>query len=128
MKKSEPKKLKIDQNKLKRFQPRLSLLKHISHKNCPLLPFLSDESIHTLGEFIFNVVTQRIKLKEHQKKNVKKILNKNKMFYTKLISRNTKNPVSYFKSSLKTNPQVGKGVVSLIASLAPLIGSLLFRR
>ena len=120
--------MKIDTKKLNSFQKKLTILKHISKKNCPILPFLSDESLHTLGEFVFNVVTKRIKLNEHQHKKVKKILNKNKSFYIKLISKNTKNPISYFKNSLKSDPQVGNGIVSLIATLAPLIGSLLLRK
>ena len=120
--------MRIDKNKLKKYQPKLNILKHISKKNCPLLPFLSDESLHTIGEFVFNVVTKRIKLKDHEHKKVKKILNKNKDFYVRLISKNTKNPITYFKSSLKSDPQVGNGIVSLIASLAPLIGSLLLRK
>ena len=76
---------------------------------------------------MYNVITQRIKLNNHQQKRVKRILNKSKDFYAHLVSKHTKNPVSYFKSSLKSNPQVGQGIISLIATLAPLISSLLFR-
>ena len=111
----------------KNMRSKFEILNHISKKNCPLLPFLSDESLHTIGEFVFNVVTKRIKLKEHEHKKVKKILNKNKAFYVKLLSQNTKNPITYFKTSLKSNPQVGKGIVSLIATLAPIIATLLSR-
>ena len=118
--------MKIDEKKMSKYN--FHILKHISKKNCPLLPFLSGESLHTIGEFVFNVVTKRIRLKDQEHKKVKKILNKNKAFYVRLLSKNTKNPISYFKSSLKSNPQVGKGIVSLIATLAPLIGSLLLRK
>ena len=128
MKKLGAVRMRIDKNKLKRYQPKLNVLKHISKKNCPLLPFLSDESLHTIGEFVFNVVTKRIKLNDREHKKVKKLLNKNKDFYVKLISKHTKNPITYFKGSLKSDPQVGTGIVSLIATLAPLIGSLLLRK
>ena len=113
---------------MKKIESKLVILRHISKKNCSLLPFLDSESLHALGEFLFNVITQRVKLNPQQQKRVKKILNRNKEFYIKLMSKQTKNPVTYFKSSLKSNPQVGQGIVSLIATLAPFISSLLFRK
>ena len=122
------KELKINEKKMKKIESKLVILRHISKKNCSLLPFLDSESLHALGEFLFNVITQRVKLNPQQQKRVKKILNRNKEFYIKLMSKQTKNPVTYFKSSLKSNPQVGQGIVSLIATLAPLISSLLFRK
>ena len=121
------KKLKIIGKKIGKFESKLAILNHISKKNCALLPFLDEESLHSLGEFVYNVITQRIKLNNHQQKRVKRILNKSRDFYVRLVSKHTKNPVSYFKSSLKSNPQVGQGIISLIATLAPLISSLLFR-
>ena len=120
--------MKLSQRKLDKIQSKLMVLKHISKRNCALLPFLDDESLHSLGEFVFNVITQRVKLNTQQQKKVKQILNKNKDFYVKLINKGTKNPTSYFRSSLKSNPQIGQGLVSLIATLAPLLTSLLFRK
>ena len=122
------KKINFKENKLKKIQSKLAILKHISKRNCMLLPFLDEESLHALGEFVYNIITQRVKLNTREQKRVKKILLKNKGFYIKLISKHTKNPVSFFKQSLKTDPQVGQGVISLIAALAPIIGSLLFRK
>ena len=89
--------------------------------------YLDDESLHTLGEFIFNVITQRVKLDNNQLKKVKKILEKDKHFYKKLVDVNTDDPMGYFRNTLKSNPQVGQGIVSLIAALAPLISSLILR-
>ena len=120
--------MKIDKKKLGKFESKLAVLRHISKKNCALLFFLDEESLHSIGEFVYNIITQRVKLSNHQQKRVKRILNKNKDFYVKLVSKNTKNPVSYFRSSLKLNPQVGQGIISLIATLAPLLSSLLFRK
>ena len=91
-------------------------------------PYLDDESLHTLGEFIYNIIHQRVKLDSPQEKKVKSILQKNKAFYRKLIDKKTKDPLGYFRKSLKFDPQIGNGIVSLIAALAPLIASLIFKQ
>ena len=119
--------LKIKNKKLMKKKAKLEILKHISKRNCALLPYLNDESLHTLGEFIFNVINQKVRLDEKQLKRVKVILKKDKGFYKKLVHVDTTNPLGYFRNTLKTKPQVGKGVVSLIATLAPLIASLFLR-
>ena len=121
------KKISVKRKKIMNIKSKLILLKHISRKNCALLPYLDDESLHTLGEFIFNVITQRVKLDNKQIKKVKKILKKDKHFYEKLIDVDTDDPLGYFKQTLKLDPQVGQGIVSLIAALAPLISSLILR-
>ena len=120
-------KLSVKKNKIRNIKSKLILLKHISRRNCALLPYLDDESLHILGEFIFNVITQRVKLDNKQIKKVKKILKKDKHFYEKLIDVDTDDPLGYFKQTLKLDPQVGQGIVSLIAALAPLISSLILR-
>lgn len=121
------KKLSVKRNKIMNLKSKLIILKHISKRNCALLPYLDDESLHTLGEFIFNVITQRVRLDKKQIKKVKKILDKDKQFYKKLIDVDTDDPLGYFKQTLKLDPQVGQGIVSLIAALAPLISSLILR-
>ena len=121
------KKISVKRKKIMNIKSKLILLKHISRRNCALLPYLDDESLHTLGEFIFNVITQRVKLDNKQIKKVKKILDKDKHFYKKLIDVDTDDPLGYFKQTLKLDPQVGQGIVSLIAALAPLISSLILR-
>ena len=121
------KKLSVKRNKIMNLKSKLIILKHISKRNCSLLPYLDDESLHTLGEFIFNVITQRVRLDKKQIKKVKKILDKDKQFYKKLIDVDTDDPLGYFKQTLKLDPQVGQGIVSLIAALAPLISSLILR-
>ena len=120
-------KLSVKRNKIMNIKSKLVVLKHISKRNCALLPYLDDESLHTLGEFIYNVITQRVKLDNKQIKKVKKILDKDKHFYKKLIDVDTDDPLGYFKQTLKLDPQVGQGIVSLIAALAPLISSLILR-
>ena len=117
--------LRLQRQKINLFKSKLSLLKHISKKNCALLQYLDDESLHTLGEFIYNIIHQKVKLDPQQEKRVKVILKKDRDFYTKLIDKKTKNPLGYFRKSLKFDPQVGTGIVSLIAALAPLISSLI---
>ena len=119
--------IKLHNRKILKLKSKLHLLKHISKRNCALLPYLDDESLHTLGEFIFNIIHRRVKLDHQKEKKVKAILKKDTDFYKKLIDKNTKNPLGYFRKSLKFNPQVGNGIVSLIAALAPLISSLIFR-
>ena len=121
------KKLSVKRNKIMNIKTKLIVLKHISRRNCALLPYLDDESLHTLGEFIYNVITQRVKLDNKQIKKVKKILEKDKYFYKKLIDVDTEDPLGYFKQTLKVDPHVGQGIVSLIAALAPLISSLILR-
>ena len=121
------KKLRVKKKKIMNIKSKLVILKHISKRNCALLPYLDDESLHTLGEFIFNVITQRVKLDNKQLKKVKRILEKDKHFYKKLIDVNTDDPLGYFKQTLRLDPQVGQGIASLIVALAPLIASLIFR-
>ena len=122
------KSLKLKQKRIKSVTSKLHILKHISKRNCALLPYLDDESLHTLGEFIYNIIHQRVKLDSPQEKKVKSILQKNKAFYRKLIDKKTKDPLGYFRKSLKFDPQIGNGIVSLIAALAPLIASLIFKQ
>ena len=120
-------KLSVKKKKIMNIKSKLIVLKHISRRNCALLPYLDDESLHILGEFIFNVITQRVKLDNKQIKKVKRILDKDKHFYKKLIDVDTEDPLGYFKQTLKLDPQVGQGIVSLIAALTPLISSLILR-
>lgn len=120
--------LKLKHKQIKSLTSKLHILKHISKRNCALLPYLDDESLHTLGEFIYNIIHQRVKLDSPQEKKVKSILQKNKAFYRKLIDKKTKDPLGYFRKSLKFDPQIGNGIVSLIAALAPLIASLIFKQ
>ena len=122
------KSLKLKHKQIKSVTSKLHILKHISKRNCALLPYLDDESLHTLGEFIYNIIHQRVKLDSPQENKVKSILQKNKAFYRKLIDKKTKDPLGYFRKSLKFDPQIGNGIVSLIAALAPLIASLIFKQ
>ena len=119
--------IKLHNRKFLKLKSKLHLLKHISKRNCALLPYLDDESLHTLGEFIYNIIHQKVKLDPQQEKKVKTILKKDIDFYRKLVDENTKDPLGYFRKSLKFDPQVGNGVVSLIAALAPLISALILR-
>ena len=93
-------KMKVDSKKLSKHKAKMSLLKHISKKNCAMLPFLSDESLHTLGEFIFNVILQRVELSPKQAKKVRKILKKDKDFYVKLISEKNKKTYHVLSSEI----------------------------
>ena len=47
------KRLRVKKKKIMNIRSNLAVLNHISKKNCALLPYLDDESLHTLGEFIF---------------------------------------------------------------------------
>ena len=121
------KNMKVDKRRLQKRQSKLKLLSHITKHNCALLPYLNDESLHTLGELLFNIITQTLKLNAKQLLKVKQILNKDKSFYMKLIDVKTRNPTKLLRNKLVTNPQVGTGIVSLIATLAPVIATLLSR-
>ena len=121
-------KIKLNSKKLSKYKSKLILLQHLNKRNCALLPFLSDESLHTLGEFVFNIILQRVDLNTKQEKKIKKILNKDKDFYVKLISSKNKKPITYFRQRLKSEPQIGNGILSLVGTLAPLIASLFSRR
>ena len=125
--KAKGNKLKLQHGKIKSVISKLHVLKHISKRNCALLPYLDDESLHTLGEFIYNIIHQRVKLGPQQENKVKNIFKKDKTFYRKLIDKKTKNPLGYFRKSLKFYPQIGSGIVSLITALAPLIASLFIK-
>ena len=121
------KNMKVDKRRLQKRQSKLKLLSHITKHNCALLPYLNDESLHTLGELLFNIITQTLKLNAKQLSKEKQILNKDKSFYMKLIDVKTRNPTKLLRNKLVTNPQVGTGIVSLIATLAPVIATLLSR-
>ena len=120
-------KMNIDKKKLQKKQSKLKLLKHITKHNCALLPYLNDESLHILAEFLFNIITQTLKLNNTQLSKVKQILNKDKSFYMKLIDAKTRAPTQLLRKKLVTDPQIGTGIVSLIATLAPVIATLLSR-
>ena len=120
-------KMKIHNRRLQNRQLKLKVLSHITKHNCALLPYLNDESLHSLGELLFNVITQRLKLNSKQLFKVKRILNKDKAFYIKLVDVKTRNPTQLLRKRLTTDPQIGKGLVSLIATLAPVIATLLSR-
>ena len=120
-------KMNIDKKKLQKKQSKLKLLKHITKHNCALFPYLNDESLHILAELLFNVITQTLKLNNTQLSNVKKILNKDKLFYMKLIDAKTRAPTQLLRKKLVTDPQIGTGIVSLITTLAPVIAALLSR-
>ena len=119
--------MKIDKKRLQKKQSKLKLLSHITKHNCALLPYLNEESLHTLGELLFNVIIQTLKLNAKQLSKVKKILNKDKSFYMKLIDVKTRDPAQLLRKKLVSDPQVGTGIVSLIATLAPIIATLLSR-
>ena len=121
-------KIKLNSKKLSKYKSKLILLQHLNKRSCALLPFLSDESLHTLGEFVFNIILQRVDLNTKQEKKINKILNKDKDFYVKLISSKNKKPITYFRQRLKSEPQIGNGILSLVGTLAPLIASLFSRR
>ena len=121
-------KIKLNSKKLSKYKSKLILLQHLNKRSCALLPFLSDESLHTLGEFVFNIILQRVDLNTKQEKKIKKILNKDKDFYVKLISSKNKKPITYFRQRLKSEPQIGNGILSLVGTLTPLIASLFSRR
>ena len=118
--------LSINKNKLKKMQTKLQVLKHINKRNCALLPYLNDEALHTLGEFLYNVISQRIPLNKKDSRKTKKILVKNKEFYTKLMSSRTSNPFNHLKKNISNN-QIGNGIISILSFLAPLVTSLLTR-
>ena len=120
-------KLKIDVKRFQNRQSKLKILTHITKHNCSLLPYLNDESLHILGEFLFNVITKTLKLNSNQLLKVRKILNKDKSFYMKLIDVKTANPIKLLRTKLIKDPQIGTGIVSIIATLAPLIATLLSR-
>ncbi|HAO15054.1 MAG TPA: hypothetical protein DDE71_05795 [Tenacibaculum sp.] len=120
-------KMIINKKQLQKQQSKLKILTHISKHNCALLPYLNDESLHVLGEFLFNIITQSLKLDSKQLSKVKQILNKDKSFYLKLIDAKTKYPTQLLRKKMISNPQIGKGIVSLIATLAPIIATLLSR-
>ena len=120
-------KMIINKKQLQKQQSKLKILTHIRKHNCALLPYLNDESLHVLGEFLFNIITQSLKLDSKQLSKVKQILNKDKSFYLKLIDAKTKYPTQLPRKKMISNPQIGKGIVSLIATLAPIIATLLSR-
>ena len=111
------KNLNVDKKRWQKKQSKLKLLTHITKHNCALLPYLNDESLHILGEFLFNVITQTLKLNSRQLSKVKKILRKDKSFYMKLIDVKTKYPANLLRKKLVSDPQIGTGIVSLIATL-----------
>ena len=93
------KKVRVDKKRLQKKQSKLKLLSHISKHNCALLPYLNDESLHILGELLFNVITQTLRLNSKQLSKVKQILNKDKSFYLKLIDVKTKDKPQFLRKN-----------------------------
>ena len=65
---TKTKNLRLQRKRMENVRSKLHLLKHISKRNCALLPYLDDESLHTLGEFIYNIIHQKVKLDSLQEK------------------------------------------------------------
>ena len=123
----EIKKIESNGAKVQKFKSKIAILQHLSKKNCVLLPFLDEDSLHAIGEFVFNVITQRLKLNKRQEKRVRNILNRDKKFYSKLVDKRNKKPLTYLRTSLREEPQVGRGIVSMLAALAPVIAGLILK-
>ena len=98
-------------------------LKQITPENAVFLEYLDDDSINVLLEILKGIINQRIKLKQKDLEKVKPIINKHKVFLKKLCK--VKHPISLFKNYCRSPHQTGKGIFTLIATLAPAIISLI---
>lgn len=56
------KKLKVRKKKIVVIKFKMEVLRYFLRSNCVFLFYLDDESFYTFGEFIFNVIIQRVKL------------------------------------------------------------------
>ena len=93
------------------------ILKLIKPYNASILPFLNFEALHTIGEFLYNVIHENVKLPNKIRENAKCIVHKHRPFM-KLLTTN-KTPVLMMKKKLYNHPQIGKGIADLITAVAP---------
>jgi len=110
-------------NKFNKLPKRFHFLKNITSKNAEFLEYLDDESINILLEILNGITHQRIKLKPKDLHKVEPIIKKHQSFLKKLSI--VKHPLSFFKQHCRFNHQTGKGIVTMIAALAPAIISLI---
>ena len=94
-----------------------NILKIIKPDNASLLPFLNFEALHTIGEFIYNVINENIKLQKDIRENARCIVHKHRPFMKLLTT--TEAPVLLMKNKLFDHPQIGKGIADLIAAVTP---------
>ena len=94
-----------------------NILKLIKPYNASILPFLNFEALHTIGEFLYNIIHENVKLPNKIRENAKCIVHKHRPFM-KLLTTN-KTPVLMMKKKLNTHPQIGKGIADLITAVAP---------
>jgi len=94
-----------------------NILKIIKPHNASLLPFLNFEALHTIGEFLYNVINENIKLKKNTRENARCIVHKHRPFMKLLTT--TEAPVLLMKNKLFDHPQIGHGIADLIAAVTP---------
>ena len=112
--------------KLKKFNKlpkKFHFLKNITPENVEFLEYLDDESINILMKILNDIIHQRIKLKPKDLHKIEPIIKKHKIFFKNLYK--VKHPLSFFKQHCRLNPQTGRGIVTMIAALAPAIISLI---
>ena len=96
-----------------------NILKILKPKNASILPFLNFKALHTVGEFLYNVINENIKLNNKLRTNAKCIVHKHRPFMKLLMT--TEVPVLMMKNKLYEHPQIGKGIADLIATVTPAL-------
>ena len=114
MKREKTSRLARKNNILKR---KNNILKIIKPHNASLLPFLNFEALHTIGEFLYNVINENIKLNKNIRENARCIVHKHRPFMKLLTT--TEAPVLLMKNKLFDHPQIGNGIADLIAAVTP---------
>ena len=103
--------------KFKRNSKKDKILKILKPKNASILPFLNFKALHTVGEFLYNVINENIKLNNKLRKNARCIVHKHRPFMKLLMT--TEVPVLMMKNKLYEHPKIGKGIADLIATVTP---------
>ena len=97
-------------------------LQHITPTNAAFLEYLDDYSLKILLKILNDIMHQRIELKSNDLAKTKKIIYKHNIFFRKL--NKAKCPISFFKQQCSSHPQIGRGIGTLIAAIAPALISL----
>ena len=109
--------------KFNKLPKKFHFLKNLTPHNAEFLEYLDDESINILLEILNDIIHKRIKLNSKDLHKVDPIIKKHKIFFKNLCK--VKHPLSFFRQHCRFNPQTGRGIVTMIAALAPAIISLI---
>ena len=109
--------------KWKKLPQKFQFLQHITPANAAFLEYLDDDSLKILLIILNDIIHKRIGLKNRDLDRANKIICKHNNFFRKL--HKVKCPTMFLKQQCRSHPQIGRGIGTLIAAIAPALISLI---